>query len=221
MPMHRTQPLLLRREVLQTGIAALVFRHAAAADSSARQPTPGMMEGPYYPLAPLDRDADLTAIAGKRGRAQGQLLHVVGRVLNVEGEPVRGAQVEIWQANAGGRYRHPSDDSPVPLDPNFDGYGKVVTDAEGRFRFKTIKPGSYPFGAGWMRAPHIHFKVSGRHDRKTTQMLFENDPLNEQDPLLQRLGGNRSGIIAKVLPPAADMEPESLLVPWEIVVARG
>jgi protocatechuate 3,4-dioxygenase beta subunit len=221
MPGHRTQPLISRREVLQTGVAALVFKNAAALDStSAREPTPGMMEGPFYPLAPLDRDADLTFIAGKPGRAQGQLLHVVGRVIGIQGVPVRGAQVEIWQANAGGRYRHPNDDSPVPLDPHFDGYGKVVTDAEGRFRFKTIKPGSYPMGAGWIRAPHIHFRVIAQHDRKTTQMLFENDPLNDEDPLLRRVQ-NPAGVLAKVLPPTADLEPESLLVPWDIVMAQG
>ncbi len=100
----------------------------------------------------------------------------MGRVLNAGGEPVSGARIEIWQANAHGRYAHPADDNPAPLDPNFQGYAKLLTDADGRYRFKTIKPSAYPAGA-FMRPAHIHFDVTGKLDRLVTQMYFPDDPL--------------------------------------------
>ena len=85
--------------------------------------TPLQTLGPFYPvLKPLDQDADLTTIAGKSGRAEGQVIHVMGRVLNLQGQPVQGARVEIWQTNTHGRYIHPSDTNPAPLDPHFEGF---------------------------------------------------------------------------------------------------
>src|SRR5580765_3939893 len=133
---------------LPLAIAQMPLRH-----------TPEQDLGPFYPvLKSVDRGADLTAVHGKPGRAQGQVVYVVGRVLNVRGEPVPGARVEIWQANSAGRYIHPSDTNPAPVDPSFEGYAVQITDAEGRYRFKTIKPGAYPTGIGdWTRSPHIHF----------------------------------------------------------------
>jgi len=147
--------------------------------------TPATVAGPFYPLLskPVDRDADLTVISGRKDRAKGQVIHVVGRVLNLKGDPVKGLQVEIWQANAAGRYDHPADPNPAPLDPNFQGYGVIVTDAEGRYRFKTIKPAGYPLTQNSYRAPHIHFELTGRLDRHITQMWFPGEPLNSQDQL--------------------------------------
>jgi protocatechuate 3,4-dioxygenase beta subunit len=90
----------------------------------------------------------------------------MGRVLDPKGTPVKGARIEIWQANAAGRYAHVADTSPAPLDPNFEGFAVVQTDSEGRYRFKTIKPAAYPIGAGGpMRPPHIHFDVLGKYSR--------------------------------------------------------
>ena len=107
--------------------------------------TPEQIMGPFYPvIKSLDRDADLTVVKGKRGKAQGQVIQLMGRVLNARGEPVKGARLELWQANAQGRYMHPSDVNPAPLDPNFQGFSVQMTDAEGRYRFKTIKPGAVP-----------------------------------------------------------------------------
>lgn len=146
----------------------------------------------------------------------------MGRVLNAEGQPVRGARVELWQANSHGRHTHPSDRNPAPLDPNFEGYAVQTTDAEGRYRFKTIKPGAYPTNTpGWVRPPHLHFDVTGKVNRLVTQMYFPGEPLNDKDLLLQNLRNNREGAIAKVLPPTADVEPESLLVVWDIVLDKG
>ena len=88
----------------------------------------------------------------------------MGRVLNIKGEPVRGAKLEVWQANAHGRYTHPADMNTAPLDANFEGFALLKTDAEGRYKFKTIKPGAYPTGSNTMRPPHIHFRLSGHDD---------------------------------------------------------
>src|SRR5712675_3509890 len=154
---------LSRREILKmsaiTGVASVVSTRFAMARTVVPR-TPEQILGPFYPLKPLDQNADLTRVSGRPGRAEGQVLIVTGRVLNLNGEPVRNAKIEIWQANAHGRYTHPSDTNPAPLDPNFEGFAMQATDAEGRYRFKTIKPGAYPATANWMRPPHLHFEVT-------------------------------------------------------------
>jgi protocatechuate 3,4-dioxygenase beta subunit len=184
--------------------------------------TPGEIVGPFYPvLKPLDQDADLTVISGKLGHAQGQIVHLMGRVLNLKGEPVQGAKIEIWQANTHGRYTHPSDTNPAPLDLNFDGFSVQFTDDEGRYRFKTVKPGAYPANANWMRPPHIHFEVTGKSNRLTTQMYFPGEPLNDTDILLQSVRSNKEGAIAKILQPTNDLEPESIIAAWDIVLDKG
>ena len=184
--------------------------------------TPEQIMGPFYPvLKPLDRDADLTVVKGKKGKAQGQVIQLMGRVLNAKGEPVKGARLELWQANTHGRYMHPADVNPAPLDPNFEGFSIQTTDAEGRYRFKTIRPGAYPINAmnpGEKRPAHIHFDIIGANSRLVTQMYFPDDPLNENDPLFKELGDSRSAAIGKVLPPTKDVEPDSLIVMWDVVL---
>jgi protocatechuate 3,4-dioxygenase beta subunit len=118
----------------------------------------------------------------------GERIVVQGRVLDGAGHPVAGTLVEIWQANAAGRYRHDGDRHPAPLDPNFSGAGRCVTDADGRFRFVTVKPGAYPWKNhpnAW-RPAHIHFSLFGRAfvQRLVTQMYFPGDPLFPYDPIL-------------------------------------
>ena len=147
-----------------------------AAAEATLQRTPDQILGPFYPLSELPQTSDLTRVSGRSGRAEGQVLNVIGRVLNLAGEPVSNAKVEVWQANAYGRYTHPSDPNPAPLDPNFEGSAVLTTDSEGRYRFKTIKPAAYPAGPNRMRPAHIHFQVSGRQDKIVTQMYFEDDP---------------------------------------------
>ncbi|MEJ2399920.1 MAG: protocatechuate 3,4-dioxygenase, partial [Xanthomonadales bacterium] len=98
---------------------------------------------------------------------------------------VAGALVDIWQANALGRYAHEDDPATAPLDPNFQGWGMVKTDADGRYSFTTIKPGAYAVSSGWSRPPHIHFRISRRgYHELTTQMYFADESLNEKDRLL-------------------------------------
>jgi protocatechuate 3,4-dioxygenase, beta subunit len=183
--------------------------------------TPAQVLGPFYPLEkPLDQDADLTLVRGRKQRAAGQVVHVVGRVLNAHGEPVSGARIEVWQANTHGRYTHPSDRNTQPLDPNFEGFASLETDGEGRYRFKTIKPGAYP-GGGTMRAPHIHFDVRGRVNRLVTQMYFPGEPLNDGDVFMSTSREFRSLLVADVGKPTADLEPDSLLARWDIVLEQG
>ena len=174
--------------------------------------------GPFYPVEkPLDQDADLTTIAGKSGHAEGKVLHLMGRVIDSRGRPIPGARIEVWQANTHGRYTHPSDTNPAPLDPNFEGFGVQVTDDEGRYRFKTIKPGAYPVTQSWTRPPHIHVDVTGRTGRVLTQMYFEDEPLNDVDKLLQ---GTRSpeALVAQYQEPSDGINPDSLVAYWDVML---
>lgn len=150
--------------------------------------TPEQIEGPFYPPLPhAETDVDLTLLEGHTESATGDVILVRGRVTDSDGNPLTGARVDIWQANHLGRYTHPEDPNPAPLDPHFQGIGITRTDADGRYGFKTIIPAAYPLkflmegNDGW-RARHIHFKVA--HDKAaslTTQMYFEGDPLLEAD----------------------------------------
>jgi protocatechuate 3,4-dioxygenase beta subunit len=184
-----------------------------------RRPTEEQVEGPFYPVVkPPDQDADLTVIQGKEGKAQGQVIYVFGQVLNLKGEPIPGVQVEIWQANTFGRYTHPTDANPAPLDPNFEGYGCVTTDASGRYKFKTVKPGAYPISHGW-RTPHIHFCLTSNIKQLVTQLYFDGESLNEQDPLLKNVR-NKESVMTQLAPPSGDMEPESMAAAWDIVLGQ-
>jgi protocatechuate 3,4-dioxygenase beta subunit len=179
--------------------------------------------GPFYPMEkPLDRDADLTLVRGRRASAQGQIIHLGGRVVDIHGKPLSGIKVEIWQANARGRYAHVNDTNPAPIDPNFQGYGVQVTDKFGRYRFKTIKPGAYPTGIGdWMRPPHVHFDVTGRHEALVTQMYFPGEALNAKDQLLQSAAPGQPTLVSKVAPSKDASEAGALLVSWDIVLLKG
>jgi len=212
-----------RREILKMsamlGVASVVSTKFAFAQATLQR-TPHQILGPFYPIKPLDQNADLTRVVGRPGRAEGQVLNVMGRVINLKGEPVRNAKVEVWQANAHGRYAHPSDPNPAPLDPNFEGSAILTTDSDGRYRFKTIKPAAYPAGPNAMRPAHIHFQVSGQQDRLVTQMYFEGDPYNNTDRFLQSAGRTEL-LITKLLPPTPEFEPESKLVVFDIVLYVG
>jgi protocatechuate 3,4-dioxygenase beta subunit len=218
---------LQRRGVLE--IAAIFGAMSAfspvklALAQSARARTPDQILGPFYPVGKTpDPAGDLTHLPGRSGRAEGQVLNVMGRVLNIKGEPVPGAKLEAWQANTHGRYTHPADANPAPLDPNFEAFAVLKTDAEGRYQFKTIKPGAYPAGPGIVRPPHIHFRLSGNDDELVTQMYFDGEPLNEHDRFLQSAPPDRRVLlIAKLLPPPAELEPGSRLVVFDIVTLKG
>lgn len=139
-------------------------------------------------------DADLTT--QHDGEPIGERIIVFGRVFDTEGKPLSDTLIEIWQANAAGRYRHRWDNWPAPLDPNFSGAGRCVTDGQGRYRFQTIKPGPYPWGNhhnAW-RPAHIHFSLLGRAfaQRLVTQMYFPGDPLLAVDPIFNSVRDERA-----------------------------
>jgi len=161
------------------------------------------MTGPVFGHDMVDEiDADLTSNARVNGEPIGERIIVEGRVLDEDDRAVPNTLIEIWQANAAGRYVHRDEVHDAPLDPNFLGAGHTVTDETGRFRFVTIKPGSYPWGNhhnAW-RPAHIHFSLNGPSflDRLITQMYFEGDPTFPYDPIFNAVPENaRDLLIAK------------------------
>jgi len=153
------------------------------------------LSAPVYGYLPLgETDNDLTR--QHAGEPLGERIIVAGRVLDEDGRPVPHTLLEIWQCNAAGRYLHARDDHPAPLDPNFSGGGRMMTDAEGAYQFITIKPGAYPWRNhhnAW-RPAHIHFSLFGTsfQSRLVTQMYFPNDPLFPFDPILQSVPDERA-----------------------------
>jgi protocatechuate 3,4-dioxygenase beta subunit len=157
---------------------------------------PGETErtGPLFGHLDLSGSEDLTR--QHDGEPLGERIILEGQVLDGDRRPLAHTLVEIWQANSAGRYAHQVDQHPAPLDPNFSGAGRCLTDAEGRYRFITIKPGAYPWGNhhnAW-RPAHIHFSVFGRSftDRLVTQMYFPGDPLFADDPIFQSVRDERA-----------------------------
>jgi protocatechuate 3,4-dioxygenase beta subunit len=153
------------------------------------------LAAPVYGFLPIgEADSDLTR--QRAAEPLGERIIVSGRVSDEDGRALAGTLVEIWQANAAGRYFHAIDDHPAPLDPNFIGAGRAITDADGRYRFVTIKPGAYPWRNhpnAW-RPAHIHFSLFGHsfESRLVTQMYFPNDPLFPHDPILQSIPDSRA-----------------------------
>ena len=153
------------------------------------------LTGPVYGyerMGPLDNDLTRQ----HEGDPLGERIVVAGRVLDEDGRPVPHTLIEVWQANAAGRYRHKVDVHPAPLDPNFSGAGRTVTDGEGRYRFVTIKPGAYPWlnHANAWRPAHVHFSLFGRNftTRLVTQMYFPGDPLLALDPIFNSIPDARA-----------------------------
>ena len=180
--------------------------------------TPKMTEGPFYPRPvnmPLDQDNDLTTIAGKTGLAAGVLLDFSGRVIDENDRPLKNALVEIWQCNNFGRYHDSRDNSAAPRDPFFQGFGKVATDADGRYRFRTIKPVAYPG-----RTPHIHVKVkSPGFAEFTSQIFIAGEPGNDRDGVLRAMQkeAERKSVMME-LKPAAPASGVKLVGSFDIVV---
>ena len=156
--------------------------------------TPSMTEGPFYPdKLPLDTDNDLLILNDSITPAVGQVTHLTGRVLTATGEPVRNAEVEIWQADSHGAYLHSGSMNADRRDGNFQGFGRFLTGSKGEYYFRTIKPSPYPG-----RTPHIHFAINHKSERVlTTQCFVKGDPGNQRDGLLKRL--ERQGTADRVI----------------------
>lgn len=171
----------------------------------------------------VEADADLTR--GRDGEPLGERIIVAGRVLDESGRPVAGTLVEIWQANAAGRYAHAVDQHRAPLDPNFRGAGRCLTGPGGEYRFVTVKPGAYPWGnhANAWRPAHIHFSVLGDAfaQRLVTQMYFPGDPLLDHDPIIASIADPAARTRLVATWSASLTEPEwALGYAWDIVL-RG
>ncbi len=199
-----------------------VLRHPRQPLVVISDPDAAERSGPVFGTGDVAQsDADLTR--QHRGEPLGERITVSGRVLDRYGRPVRGQLVEIWQANAAGRYAHQLDQHPAPLDPNFTGAGRCLTDENGGYRFTTIKPGPYPWRNhlnAW-RPAHIHFSLFGTAftQRLVTQMYFPGDPLFPHDPILQSVtdAAARARLVAEYVHELS--RPEwSLGYSWDIVL---
>jgi len=210
--------LITRRHLVAGGVAAAGAAAAARADTLV--PTSSQDLGPFYPIVrPPDHDADLTRVKGRSGVATGQPINVLGRIVDRHGNPIRNAQVDIWQCNAAGRYAHPGDTgNPAALDPNFQGFARLASDRDGRFKFRSVKPKEYDTPIG-RRTPHIHYSIDGHSERLVTQMYFPGEPLNDIDFLLKNANPKQS-VIAEVAERLSG-DPQALAYRWTVVLGLG
>ncbi len=188
-----------RRNFLGSSVAAvagtgLIFTPGYFAEQLTQ--TPRQTEGPFYPTKlPLDTDNDLLKINDTISPAVGEITHLTGRILNLKGEPIRNAIVEIWQCDNNGVYLHPGSDNSGKRDANFQGFGRFVTSSTGEYYFRTIKPVPYPG-----RTPHIHMIVKqGEKRMLTTQLYIQGFPQNEKDGIYRGLKP-QSAVTAPFLP---------------------
>jgi protocatechuate 3,4-dioxygenase, beta subunit len=208
---------LARRAVLlSAGSAAIAATPTARA--AALIATPSQTLGPFYPPElPLDHDNDLVQVTGAPAQALGQITHVFGKVLDLAGEPIEGAKVEIWQCDANGRYLHPRSGGTQPRDGGFQGYGQTASGADGGYRFRTIRPVSYPG-----RTPHIHFAISGAgFTPLVTQMYVAGEPLNERDGVLNSVDPAARQTVIVALEPGDEVEAGAKLGRFDIVIERN
>ncbi len=224
-----TQGLVRRGLVLGGLSGGLVGFSAPAilrAQETPRRVTASQTEGPFYPYddKPTDQDADLVRMAGVDAQAQGEITHVTGTVWSPSGRPRAGALVEIWQCDHTGRYIHRDDpNTDRPRDAGFQGYGRTITDSQGAFRFRTIKPVTYAAMLGgqqiW-RAPHIHAAVSTRGVRRlTTQLYVAGAPQNDSDLLLQQITATEREGLIRAYAPGSGTESGALTVHYDLIVA--
>jgi protocatechuate 3,4-dioxygenase beta subunit len=215
-----TTPPIGRRRLVLAGTAAavaapLLVGCRAGAEGAALPATPAQTRGPFYPTAfPPDIDNDLVVQRGWEARAEGVVAHIAGRVLTSDGRPLPGAQVEIWQCDARGIYRHPGSGRAEARDAAFQGFGRANAGADGSYRFRTIRPVPYPG-----RTPHIHFAVAapGRPEL-VTQMYVAGEPENERDGIYRRLGARQRAVTVR-LDAADSIETGALAGRFDIVLA--
>jgi protocatechuate 3,4-dioxygenase, beta subunit len=210
-------PAISRRSLIVGGGGAALAAPLAAQDllEVLARSTPPQQLGPFYPtVRPLDQDADLTQLKGASGRATGEVIEIFGTVSDHNGNPVAGASLDLWQANAVGRYWHAGDQrEDLPLDPNFQGSAVLTTDAAGRYRFRTIRPGIYGFG-GTPRPRHIHFDIKSRRARLTTQMYFPGEKENALEDIAES-----SLLVARAADPLERGAPPALR--WDVKLPYG
>ena len=193
-------------------VASIGVGQRVGADDARLAPTPAQSMGPFYPDYPLpDVDGNLRVVPGE-APARGTPMRIVGRVLDARGKPMRGVEVEIWQCDALGRYRHTRDLPNGAHDPGFQGYGRVRADASGGYRFETIRPVPYPG-----RTPHVHFGIRrGQQLLLVTQMYLPDEAGNARDVLFRRLGAREA---RERVQAALSEQDGQLLADFDLVVA--
>ena len=214
LPPYRARHLPARRRACGALVAAALLPLASTrAEAATLVPTPSQTEGPFYPKTlPVDRDADLTQVAGRAGRAQGTPLYFGGRAITRDGRPVANATIELWQCDVHGRYHHVGYDSE-PYDDNFQGYGVVLTDREGRYAYKTIRPVPYTG-----RPPHLHIRVrTQNHATLTTQIYIAGDAVGG-DPVLGSSPPDTLALLSMALAPASGREAGALEGSFDFVL---
>ena len=207
-------PILPRRRFLSAAAVPLAAWAVPGAWAEMLEATAKQVEGPFYPDSlPLDTDNDLLRLNDSSSPADGEVTHFGGRVLSVAGEPIAGATVELWQADAGGRYIHSRSGGSGDRDANFQGYGRFLTGRDGRYYFRTIKPVAY---VG--RTPHIHVIVKkGERRLLTTQCYIDGHEMNARDRLYLRAPEeHRDTLLAKWQP----IENNQFVANWDIVIGR-
>jgi protocatechuate 3,4-dioxygenase, beta subunit len=212
-----TPQLGRRRFILTAAASAALVLPTRLLAQAGLVATPAQTTGPFYPVAfPSDVDNDLVVLRGSEGRAEGTVTHVMGRVLGLDGRPISGAAVEIWQCDARGRYLHPGDTGRQPRDSAFQGYGRAVSGADGAYRFRTVRPVPYPG-----RTPHIHFAVKAPERRElVTQMYVAGEPQNERDGLYRTIRDARQRAAVTVrLDQANGIEAGALAGTFDLVLA--
>ncbi|MES0884025.1 protocatechuate 3,4-dioxygenase [Roseibium sp. SCP14] len=197
-----------RRWALGTLAASTTTLALAALTRPVAALTPAQTEGPYYPSPRMrfsDTDNDLVRIDGKVREAGGEIIILKGRVLDGTGSPVAGARVEIWQCDANGRYLHSRESGPAERDAAFQGFGHAVTQKDGTYAFRTIKPVAYPG-----RTPHIHVKVFSGNTELTTQFYIAGHPQNNRDSLYRRLSPEQRKLVEMQFKSGADWPETSV-----------
>lgn len=198
-----------KRRFLVAGIAGLTGAYLMASRAWAARRTPGASEGPFYPAPAMrkpDTDNDLVRVAGQINAAGGEVVTLRGTVKTRLGAPLSGYRVEIWQCDMAGHYMHPGDPRSAAFDAAFQGFGHDVTDADGAYVFRTIRPMPYPG-----RTPHIHVKVlEGEVERLTTQFYIAGDPANASDVLFQRMRPEEAAKVSMTFEPGPD-GPEAVV----------
>ena len=197
-----------RREFL-LGSAAIAGVSVISGNASTVILTPRASEGPFYPKPPMrfpDIDNDLIKIAGMVKQAGGEIILLKGRMMNRDGQPLAGHRIEIWQCDVNGRYLHPRDRRNIPYDTGFQGFGHDITDNNGRYSFRTIKPAKYPG-----RAPHIHVKVSdGKRELLNTQFYIAGHSDNDGDFLFRRMSVKQAKTVSMVFHQSNDILETSI-----------
>ena len=208
--------MITRRAAGRLILAGSTLVPLSSAFAASLAPTPAQTEGPFYPTAfPADADNDLVQVRGAAAHARGTVLHLQGRVLDVNGRPLQGATVEIWQCDVNGIYDHPRQSGRERRDTAFQGFGRIVADASGGYRFRTLKPVAY---AG--RSPHIHLKVATADGRRlTSQFYLAGEPGNDRDFLFRNAADRARERIEMKLTQANGIEAGAVATTMDIVLA--